>query len=240
VITPAQERFNRVFERIQKAAQRVGRNPQEITLVAVTKSVPLDQVLPFLQAGVCEIGENRVQEALAKYGQPTGIKRNDLPTLRLHMVGHLQRNKVKKAVPLFDMVQSLDSVELAEDLDRQARALQKVLPCLVEVKVSPEPTKTGLPPDQLEDFLLRAERWTWLRIQGLMGIPPAGLSAEESRPFFAKLRQLFEKVRLEILSMGMSADFEVAIEEGATMVRLGTALFGSRPPLIPSPLAGEG
>lgn len=223
----AAERLNRVQERIQAAARRSGRDPQKIDLVAVTKSVSFAHVVPLLQAGVSTLGENRVQEAQTKFGDHQAQRIN--PHAQLHLIGQLQTNKAKKAVQLFDMVQSLDRPDLGEALNRHAKDLNKSLPCLVEVKISPEATKTGLPPEQLKDFLARSAAWTSLRIKGLMGIAPYADDSEAARPFFAKLRRLFEETKLDILSMGMSRDFEVAIEEGATMVRIGTALFGSRP-----------
>jgi PLP dependent protein len=220
------ERLKRVQDRIVAAAQRSGRNPKEIDLVAVTKSVSFERVLPLLQAGIQHFGENRVQEAQLKYADRSF--RQTHPQAKLHLIGHLQTNKAKKAVELFDTVQSLDRVELGDALDRFAKQSGRSLPCLVEVKVSPEPTKMGLPPEQLGEFLDRAKAWTALKIHGLMAIAPHSESAEEARPFFKRLRQLADKARLAVLSMGMSNDFEVAIEEGATIVRIGTALFGSR------------
>jgi PLP dependent protein len=220
------ERFNQVVERIQKAAQRSGRDPQKIALVAVSKTVPFDRLSPFIQAGVRTLGENRVQEALAKFGE--GQAKTLHPDVQLHLIGHLQANKAKKAVGLFDMVQSLDRVELGDDLNRHAGDAGRQLPCLVQVKISSEPTKEGLAPERLEEFMERAVSWRNLNIQGLMGIAPQTASGDAARPFFARLRGLFEKTTLSILSMGMSQDFEAAIAEGATMVRLGSALFGAR------------
>lgn len=229
---PASERLNRVMERIQKAAQRSGHDPQDITLVAVTKSVAFEQITPFLQAGVRHLGENRVQEAFSKYTVTDGSRRIS-PQTQLHLIGHLQSNKAKKAVGLFDMIQSVDSIGLAEDLNRHASQFGKTLDCLVEIKVSPEPAKLGLPPEELDAFLAQTASWPALRVKGLMGVAPYLESPEETRPYFAHLRRLFDKSGLDILSMGMSDDFEVAIEEGSTMVRLGTALFGTRPSIDP-------
>jgi PLP dependent protein len=221
-----QERFNQVVERIQQAAQRSGRDPQKIALVAVSKTVPFDRISPFIQAGVRTLGENRVQEAVAKFGE--GQAKALHPDVQLHLIGHLQSNKAKKAVELFDMIQSLDGVELGNDLNRHAAVFGRTVSCLVQVKISDEVTKEGLAPEQLDDFLGRAKAWGNLRIRGLMGIAPLSATGENARPFFARLRGLFEKTKLEILSMGMSQDFEAAIAEGSTMVRIGTALFGSR------------
>jgi pyridoxal phosphate enzyme (YggS family) len=225
-VESAPERLARVNEAIQAAARRSGRNPEDIALVAVTKTVSFDRVVPLLKAGVRFLGENRVQEAQSKYADRQAQR--ILPQVQLHLIGHLQTNKAKKAVELFDIVQSLDSVRLGDALNEGAKHLNKPMPCLVEVKISGEPAKEGLPPEQLNDFLAQAARWPFLKIRGLMGIAPYSDDAEAARPFFARLRRMFEASKLEILSMGMSGDFAVAIEEGSTMVRLGTALFGPR------------
>jgi len=222
--TFARDRLNQIHERIDKAAKRAGRTPQDITLVAVTKTVPLEKVIPFVQAGIRHIGENRVQEAMGKY---SGFRAQN-SEIRLHLIGQLQSNKAKKAVECFDMIQSLDRLDVALDLQRHAAAIGKKQACLIEVKISPEKTKSGLPPEQLNDFLSQLKGLDSLDIQGLMGIAPVTATPEESRPYFATLRKLFEQSRLDILSMGMSSDFEIAIEEGATLIRVGTALFGSR------------
>jgi pyridoxal phosphate enzyme (YggS family) len=225
-VDSATERLALVKERIQTAARRSGRNPEKIALVAVTKTVSFDRVAPLLTAGISFLGENRVQDAQTKYNDFPHKRLN--PQAQLHLIGQLQSNKAKKAVQVFDMVQSLDRTDLGDILDRHARDLNKPLPCLIEVKVSPESTKTGLSPEQLKSFLAHSARWTFVKIKGLMGIAPYAEDPEAARPYFAKLRQLFEETKLEILSMGMSHDFEVAIEEGSTMVRIGTALFGAR------------
>lgn len=221
----AADHLRRIGERMEKAARHAGRNPKDITLVAVTKTVPLERVLPFIQTGIRHVGENRIQEALEKYA---GLAAGGLVRPQFHLIGQLQSNKAKKAVGFFDMIQSLDRFDLAQDINRHAEALGKKQACLVEIKISTEATKSGLPPENLEEFLGQLKGLTSLEIKGLMGIAPAVATAEETRPYFSKLRKLFEKSRLEVLSMGMSSDFEIAIEEGSTMVRLGTSLFGSR------------
>lgn len=222
------QRLHEVQERIEQAARRAGQNPQNITLVAVTKTVPFERVLPLLQAGVQHVGENRVQEALAKYQEADGSARTDA---QLHLIGPLQSNKAKKAASFFHMIQSLDRLSIADDLNRHAADLGKTLDCLVEVKVSGEMSKSGIQPEALDEFLGQLKARKNLRIRGLMGIPPVDATGEKSRPFFARLKQLFDKAKLDILSMGMSSDFEEAILEGSTMVRLGTILFGARPAL---------
>jgi len=221
----ALDRLKVIQERIGKAADRAHRKSEEITLVAVTKNVPFDNVIPFINAGIHHFGENRVQEALSKYQNPDGSKPAETT---LHLIGPLQSNKAKKAVAFFDLIQSLDRWDLAEDVNRHAAALGKVQDCLIEVKVSEESTKSGLAPEAFPELLERLASLSNLRVRGVMGIPPASATGATARPYFLRLRRLFEASKLEILSMGMSSDFETAIEEGSTMVRIGTALFGPR------------
>ncbi len=155
-----------------------------------------------------------------------GAQISEIP--KLHLIGQLQSNKVKKAVRFFDMIQSLDRLDLADDINRYAQEAGKVMPCLVEVKISSEKTKSGVDPDALPDFLAALKTRRSLAVKGLMGIAPLDAAGHAARPYFTRLRRLFESAKLEVLSMGMSSDFEVAIEEGSTMVRIGTALFGPR------------
>ncbi len=231
--------LSRVRERIARAAAKSGRKPEAITLVAVTKTFSLERVRPALQAGLRDIGENRVQEALSKYaGMPLAAATPPL----FHLIGPLQSNKAKKAVGFFDVIQSLDRLELARDINRHAEAQGKKQKCLIEVKISSELTKSGLRPELLPEFLSQLLEFPALEIRGLMGIPPLSAVGEASRPYFKTLYKLFEsaaancRIRsigmerssFDTLSMGMSSDFETAIEEGSTMVRLGTALFGVR------------
>jgi pyridoxal phosphate enzyme (YggS family) len=221
----ALDNLKMVLERISKAAARAGRKTDDVTLVAVTKTVPFETVRPYLDVGIRHIGENRVQEAMQKY---SGLRTQDSEFPKLHLIGQLQSNKAKKAVEFFDVIQSLDRLELAKDIDRHAQALGKKQACLVEIKISPEATKSGLAPEELDAFLAQTKSLPFLDIQGLMGIAPEGSGPDTARPYFSRLRKLFEKSGLNVLSMGMSSDFEVAIEEGATMVRIGSALFGPR------------
>jgi PLP dependent protein len=214
-----------VQTRIAKSAEKSGRKSGDITVVAVTKTVPYERVEPLLKAGVRQIGENRVQEALEKW-QVARDKWHVKPTF--HLIGPLQSNKAKKAVQFFDVIQTLDRFDLAQDLNRHAQEAGKVQDCLVQVKISDEATKSGLDPAQLSDFLLSLRPLSNLRICGLMGIPPYAAQGDQSRPYFQKLRRLRDDAHLDTLSMGMSSDFEAAIEEGSTMVRLGTVLFGAR------------
>ena len=225
------ERLARVQARIAAAARRAGRDPASITLVAVSKTVPPDRIKEAVAAGVAVLGENRVQEARDKIEALGRLA-------QWHLVGHLQTNKAKLAVHLFDIIHSLDSIKLAGELDRHAGALEKRVACLVEVNQGGELTKSGLGEADLLPFLAAAAALANIQIVGLMSVPPFLENPEDLRPFFRRLRALRDDaaaanipgVRMEHLSMGMSHDFEVAIEEGATMVRIGTAIFGPRPP----------
>ena len=217
-----------VQQRIEAACARAGRAPGSVTLVAVTKSQPPEVVCAAAGLGLSLFGENKVQEAKAKIPQCPG-------RLRWHMVGHLQTNKCRDAVELFEMVQSVDSLHLAEELNKRAEQAARKLPVLLEVNAVGEASKFGCGPDQLLADLGRINALPRLEIQGLMTVPPWTLDPEKVRPVFRQMRELKEQCEqllgapLSHLSMGMTGDFEVAIEEGATMVRVGTALFGERP-----------
>jgi PLP dependent protein len=213
------ENCRRVFDRIHAAAARSARVPQAIQLIAVTKTVAADKIRQAVDAGVAHIGENRFQEALPK--------REALRDLALtwHFIGHLQTNKAKKVVENFDWIQCVDRPELADKLNQTAT---KTLPVLIEVNLGGEESKSGIDADGLPGLVERFAGYPRLQLRGLMTIPPYSENPEEVRPYFRKLRELAERFRLPELSMGMSHDFEVAIEEGATMVRVGTALFGAR------------
>jgi len=213
-----------VRARIARAATAVGRDPSSITLVAVSKTIPPDRIREAWEAGIVDFGENYYQEARAKIAE--------LPKqIRWHFIGHLQTNKAKYVAGRFALVQSLDSEELALELARRASATGVVQPVLVEVKLDPAATKYGVPPEDAIAFCERVRAIAGLQLMGLMGIAPIVQSPNEARPYFSALKQLFEQLPEEnrrVLSMGMSADFEVAIEEGSTMVRVGTAIFGPR------------
>ncbi len=214
--------------RIAEACRRAGRDPGEVTLIAVSKGHPPEAVRAAHEAGMTIFGENRVQEASQKIPLCPS-------SLVWHMVGHLQRNKVRKALPLFEMIHSVDSLRLVEALERECSRLGKVLPVLIEVNVAGESSKYGVAPENLRELLDAAAGCGHLEVRGLMTMPPWSPDPEKVRPYFARLRELLVKAGEEWghglveLSMGMSADFEVAIEEGATMVRIGTAIFGRRP-----------
>jgi pyridoxal phosphate enzyme (YggS family) len=218
-MTDVRENTLRIFDQIHYAAERVGRDPASIKLIAVTKTVAPERIREAVQAGVRDIGENRLQEALPKRGQLRDLG------VTWHFIGHLQTNKARKAVENFDWIQCLDRPELAAKLNQSA---VKPLPVLVEVKLHDEPNKSGMDEPNLPAFIEQLTEYPLLQLRGLMAVPPFFEDAEEVRPYFQKLRKLAEHFRLSELSMGMSHDFQVAIEEGATMVRVGTALFGER------------
>jgi PLP dependent protein len=214
--------LERVQTAIVEACARARRSPADVLLIAVSKTVEMERIKLAIAAGVVALGENRVQEAREKIetlGRP----------VPWHLIGALQTNKAKDAARLFDWIHSVDRLELARELCRRARALGRTVDVLVEVNVGEEPQKSGVRPDEVKPLLDASVGLSGIRIRGLMAIPPAAPDAEQSRPQFRRLRELRDAAGLEHLSMGMSADFEVAIEEGATMVRLGTAIFGPRP-----------
>lgn len=203
------------------AAERAGRAPEAILLVGVSKLVDAERIRCAVAAGLPALGENRVQEAKEK------IERLGRP-VPWHFVGQLQTNKAKDAVRLFDLIHSADRLELGRELDRRARAAGKVVNVLVQVNLAGEATKGGFSPEELKGALEALAELPGLSVRGLMTIPPPVEEAEQSRGWFRRLRELRDEAGLEHLSMGMSDDFEVAVEEGATIVRIGTAIFGPR------------
>jgi len=209
-----------VEERITRACARVGRSRGEVTLVAVSKTFPAEFVDEAIAAGIAEVGENRVQEAREKKPLVRGVA-------RWHFIGHLQTNKAKDAVKLFDVIQAVDSLELAEKLAHVADGHGKRQEVMLQVNVGDEPQKSGIARGDVESVVRQASALTSLRVIGLMAIPPIG-TADESRSYFRELRSMRDALGLEHLSMGMSEDFEAAIEEGSTIVRVGRAIFGSR------------
>jgi pyridoxal phosphate enzyme (YggS family) len=214
-----------VWDRIEAAAARSGRPASAVTLVAVSKTMPTEIVQEAVTAGLRIFGENRVQEAREKCVRVSGAA-------EWHLIGHLQSNKAKLAVDLFERIHTLDSARLAEDLNRHAGEAGKRLRCLVQVNLGEEPQKSGAAEVEVRTLLEAAARLSHLVVDGLMVIPPF-LEPEAVRPYFRRLRLMRDQFTgegfsLNELSMGMSQDFEVAIEEGATLVRIGTALFGTR------------
>lgn len=226
-----------VMERIEKAARKVGRDPNEIKLVAVSKTVEAARIKEAIEAGVSILGENYVQEAQKKIeevGRPACTERfGEGRPVSWHFIGHLQSNKVKYAIRLFDMVHSLDSIPLAEELNRRAEQADRVIRVMIEVNLSKEATKFGTDEEVVVNLAKRIQNLKHLLLEGLMTMPPYFDSPEMSRPYYIALRALKERmvkegVPMKELSMGMSNDFEIAIEEGATYVRVGTAIFGPR------------
>src|SRR5262245_32521341 len=216
------QNVERVTERITRAAERGGRRAADVLLIAVSKTVDVERIRQAIAAGIPALGENRVQEAkekVAVLGRP----------VPWHLIGHLQTNKVKDALALFDLIHSIDRLDVARECDRRARTGDRVVDALLEVNVAGEGSKGGFAPGEVTGALEAVAKLDHIRIKGLMAIPPAVERAEDARGWFRALRALAERHGLKELSMGMSADFEVAIEEGATLVRVGTAVFGARP-----------
>ena len=225
-----------IRERIARAAERAGRGADAITLMAVSKTFPPEAIREAYQAGARVFGENRVQEFAEKVAGLSNLATQQAP--RFHLIGHLQSNKAAKAAEIFHAIDSLDSLRLAEKLNAAARQLGRTLDALIEINIGGEAQKSGLAPDsaELDELLAAAPQLGNLRIRGLMAVPPWSDEAEPSRPYFRALRELRDRiaqrrlpaVEMDVLSMGMSHDFEVAIEEGATCVRVRTAIFGKR------------
>jgi pyridoxal phosphate enzyme (YggS family) len=223
------ERLVRVGEQIARAAERAGRSAEEITLIAVSKTFDSATVQQAVDAGACDLGENRVQEGITKVALIKG-------DVRWHLIGHLQSNKARPAVEAFDVIHTIDSSQLAERLDRVAGELARRPEVLVQVDLAHEPTKSGADEGELPAIIEALDSASHLEFRGLMTLPPFFDSPEQTRPYFRRLREILDGLnrgraleqRLTELSMGMSHDFEAAIEEGATMVRVGTAIFGTR------------
>ena len=213
------ERLAEVRDRIERASARAGRDPSAITLVAVTKVFPASVIREAYAAGLREFGENYVQEFEGKAPEV-----GDLAGARFHLIGHLQSNKSRKAAELFSVIQTVDSAKLTRRLDEAGRPLDVML----EVKIAAEEAKSGADPAELPALIEAVRATRHLNLIGLMTMPPWSDDAEPSRPYFRRLRELAAQFQLPHLSMGMSHDFEVAIEEGATFIRVGTALFGKR------------
>lgn len=228
------KRLDEVYDRIEQACARAGRSSDDITLVAVTKTFTLEAIRHAQSLGLQDFGENKVQEMVAKAEEEPGELNGG--GLRWHMIGHLQRNKAKDVIAHADLFHALDSPRLAKELDKRARKADRTMPCLVQVNVSGEDSKYGIHPDETHDYLDSLQKYEHLHILGLMTLAEPTEDPEDVRPQFRQMRMLAEqydasdnpRVEMRYLSMGMSGDFEVAIEEGATHLRLGTALFGPR------------
>ncbi len=213
-----EQNLKNVKERITKSALRVYRHPENIKLIAVTKTFPVDTINKAIDLGINSIGETKVQEAKKKF-EEIGRK------VEWHMVGHLQSNKAKDAVKIFDVIHSIDRMKIAKKVSDECLGLNKKMPVLVEVNLTED--KFGVKPEEIVEFVNEIKKLEGIEIEGLMTIAPL-VEPEETRPHFRKLKELALKCNLKELSMGMSNDFQVAIEEGATMVRIGTAIFGER------------
>ncbi len=219
-----------IRERIGAACERAGRDPAGVKLVGVTKTVPVERIREGIEAGIDVLGENYIQEARRKREVLAGLP------VSWHCIGHLQTNKAKMALECCDWIQTLDREALAIELNRRAESAGRKVPVLIQVNIGGEQTKSGVGPDELSSFLKLAAGFDCLDIRGLMALPPFFDQPERARPYFRQMRALLDMLRdkhprperLTELSMGMSGDFEVAVEEGATLVRIGTALFGSR------------
>lgn len=224
-----EKNISNIKARIAAAAKRAKRNPEDIKLVAVSKNFSADIVQQAVDKGMTLLGENRVQEARSKYGLIDG-------NVEWHLIGHLQKNKAKHAVKIFSMIQSLDSLELAEEINRRADKIDKTIDVLVQINIGLEEQKYGINPAQAVEFVEKAALFSNIRIKGLMAIAPFKEDPEEVRPYFRQMHDIFENLRkldienveMRYLSMGMSNDFEIAIEEGSNMIRVGTSIFGAR------------
>lgn len=218
-----------IKRRANAAAKRSGRNPDNIHIVAVTKNISSEKIQKAVDEGLVILGENRVQEALTKFE----VVKSDV---QWHLIGHLQKNKVKRAISMFSMIQSVDSMSLAEEINKRAKQIEQTIDILVQINIGREKTKYGIDPDEAVNFLEGLAMLSNLNVKGLMAIAPFKQNPEEVRPYFRHLREIFEiikqksikNVHMDYLSMGMSGDFEVAIEEGANMIRIGTGIFGAR------------
>lgn len=225
------ENTSGIFKKASHAAMRAGRCPSDVKIIAVTKTVGLEQIKEAVNVGLRMFGENRIQEAQQKITNEELRITNS--KIEWHLIGHLQKNKAKYAVRLFDLIQTVDSIDLADELDRLAQKAGKVQRVLVQVKLSEEESKHGIDENELRPLLDKITGLGNLKLEGLMTIPPYFDDPQKTRPYFRRLREIRDNMekagfKLPELSMGMSNDFEVAIEEGATMVRIGSAIFGER------------
>jgi PLP dependent protein len=219
----------RILERIHLAALRAGRNPEDVRIVAAAKGQGFEKIQEAIQAGIRIIGHNYIQEAARE------VPLNDT-AVKIHMIGHLQKNKVSKAVELFDVIETVDDPRLASDLDRRASAAGRTIDVMIQVNLALEPQKSGVFEENLEKLVRAIQQLSSVNLIGMMTMPPFFDDPERARPFFARLRKLKEQLiasgvadpEMKELSMGMTGDFEAAVEEGATLVRIGTALFGPR------------
>lgn len=219
------DNLSKVEQRISVICSKVNRSPGSISIVAVSKGRSVEEIKQAVEAGVTNIGENKTQEVVLKYKAVSGI--------RWHMVGHLQTNKCREAVKIFDLIHSVDSLHLAAEIDKQAARINKIQDVLLEIKTSPEAAKFGIKPEDAIEVIKEITEFKNINTKGLMTIAPLTDDPQKAKPYFCMLRELMNKINvlhlthntLHILSMGMTDDFEVAIEEGSTMIRLGRAIF---------------
>lgn len=224
-----QENLDNIYSRIKAAAEKSGRKPEDIKLVAVTKTIDVDRIRSVYNYGILDMGENKVQELLEKYDKLDSA-------CRWHLIGHLQTNKVKYIIDKVQMIHSVDSLPLVKEIDLRAAKAGKKMDILLQVNVSGEETKFGINPDEINELINEVPKFRNISLRGLMTIAPYAQNAEEIRPIFRQLYKLYidikskkiDNVTMDYLSMGMSNDFEVAIEEGANIVRIGTSIFGKR------------
>lgn len=223
------ENLGQVHKNIEAACARSGRDPKEVTLIAVSKTKPIEDLQEAYQCGERNFGENKVQEIMQKQPQ--------MPSdARFHMIGHLQRNKVRQVLPLVSMIHSVDSLRLAREIQQEGERIGRTVDILLEVNVAGEESKFGFAPEEVLEILMKIHNFSHIRVCGLMTIAPFVENSEQNRPVFKKLFQLYvdikrkniDNVSMSVLSMGMTGDYEVAVEEGATMIRVGTGIFGVR------------
>ena len=226
------ENYLEIVERMNRAAVRSGRNPEDVLLLAVTKLHTVEEINQAISAGATDAGENRVQELLEKYDRTA-------EPVRWHLIGHLQTNKVKNIIDKVVLIHSVDSLKLAKEISKRAIAADKVMDILIEINIGMEESKSGVPAEDVESLVKEiAAECEGVRIRGVMCVPPIGETPEDSRPYFKKTKAIFDNLKTldlpqerflpDTLSMGMSGDFEVAVEEGATIVRVGSSIFGKR------------
>ncbi|NSW90345.1 MAG: YggS family pyridoxal phosphate-dependent enzyme [Firmicutes bacterium] len=226
------QNIDKIKERIEKASKKAGRKPEDIKIIGVTKNVEPVRILKAIDAGIVDLGENRVQELQEKINTIRAANKN----VNWHMIGHLQKNKVKYLIDSVVMIHSLDSVELAQEINKRAQKAGKIIDVLVQVNVAGEESKFGISKDEAMNFIKEISKYRNIKVKGLMTIAPLVSDPEEIRFVFKELRKIFidisreniDNIDMDYLSMGMSNDFEVAIEEGANIVRIGTAIFGKR------------
>ena len=214
-------------QKINNICEKNNIEPSGIEIVVVTKNVDIDKIKEVINCNIKNIGENKVQEAEKKYKELREIFKQK--EIKFHMIGHLQSNKVKKAVNIFDLIQSIDSINIAEKINSAAKEINKIQECLLQLKVSEEKTKFGMNTDSIDEFFIKVKNFENIKISGFMAMAPFFDAIELTRPYFKKMKQLFDrykdKYNLKYLSMGMTNDFEIALEEGANMLRIGRFIF---------------